>query len=95
MNQCDALIQTKEYQRALAVCRIVADRVPDNPNSHYNLAGVYALLGRPAEALASLRKDFELGDTDHQYLASDKWFASLHGDPRFEDLLEKMKQAAK
>jgi len=95
MNQCDALIQSQDLQRALSVCRAVADRVPDNANSHYNLAGVYALLGRPEDALASLRKDLELGDTDDQYLASDKWFASLHGDPRFGALLEKMKHAAK
>jgi tetratricopeptide (TPR) repeat protein len=94
MNQCDALIQTEDYQRALSVCRTAADRVPNNPNSHYNLAGVYALLGRPDEALASLRKDLELGDTDYQYLASDKWFASLQGDLRFKALLEEMKSAA-
>jgi len=94
MNQCDALIQSEDFQRALSVCRTVVDRVPDSPNSHYNLAGVYALLGRPDEALASLRRDLELGDTDDQYLASDKWFASLHGDPRFGALLEEMKRAA-
>ncbi len=91
MNQCDALIQSGDLQRALSVCRAVTDRLPDSANSHYNLAGVYALLGRPEEALASLQRDIELGDTDHEYLASDKWFASLQPDARFRSLLERMK----
>jgi tetratricopeptide (TPR) repeat protein len=94
MNQCDALIQSGDLQRALSVCRTVADRVPDNANSHYNLAAVYALLGRHDETIESLRKDVELGDTDYQYLASDKWFASLHQDTRFKALLARMKTAA-
>lgn len=90
-NQCDALIQAADYQLASEICQSVAQREPSNPTNYYNLAGVYALLHRPDEALASLQKDFELGDRDHQYLASDTWFASLHGDPRFVALLEKMK----
>jgi Flp pilus assembly protein TadD len=76
---------------ALETCRSVARREPSNPTNHYNLAGVYALLDRPDEALASLQEDFALGDRDHQYLAADAWFVSLHGDPRFEALLETMK----
>lgn len=91
VNQCDALIQAADYQQASEICQSVARREPSNPNNHYNLAGVYALLNRPDDALASLQKDFELGDRDHEYLASDKWFVSLHGDPRFVALLEKMK----
>ena len=94
MNQCDALIQSGDLRRALSVCRAVTERLPDSANSHYNLAGVYALLGRPDEALASLQKDVELGDTDDQYLVSDKWFVSLQGDARFRALLERMKAAA-
>ena len=91
VNQCDALIQAADYQLAAEICQSVARREPSNPINHYNLAGVYALLHRADEALASLQKDFELGDRDYQYLASDMWFVSLHGDPRFETLLEKMK----
>jgi serine/threonine protein kinase/tetratricopeptide (TPR) repeat protein len=95
VNQCDALIQSADLERALAVCRTVTERAPNDANGHYNLAGVYALLGRSDDALASLRRDVELGDTDDQYLASDKWFASLRRDARFKALLERMKTAAR
>ncbi|HET6373874.1 MAG TPA: tetratricopeptide repeat protein, partial [Candidatus Polarisedimenticolia bacterium] len=91
VSRCDALIQTGELEQALTACRSVVEAQPENPNAHYNLAGVHALRGDREAALASLEKDIELGDTDHEYLAADKWFASLHADRRFKTLLEKMK----
>ena len=55
---------------------------------------MYALLGRPEEALAALERYFELGDRDHEYLRQDAWFESLRADPRFVDLLKTMQAAA-
>ena len=90
LNECDALVELRDLERALVACRKIAELRPDNPNNHYNLAGVYALLGRTEDALRELERDFELGDRDHAYLASDKWFESLREDPRFVALLRRM-----
>ena len=68
--------------------------VTDDPIGYYNLAGVLALLGRHDESLAALERDLELGDADWQYLEADAWFESLRDDPRFRDLLKRMKAAA-
>jgi tetratricopeptide (TPR) repeat protein len=93
LNECDALVELRELERALVACRKIAELRPDNPNNHYNLAGVYALLGRTEDALRELDRDFELGDRDHAYLSSDKWFVSLREDPRFVALLRRMETA--
>jgi tetratricopeptide (TPR) repeat protein len=95
VNLCDALIEVRDLGRALDVCRRVAERSPGDPVAHYNLAGVYALLGRPGEALAALERDVALGDTDGAYLAADPWFAALRGDPRFQRLLRRMERAGR
>jgi serine/threonine protein kinase/Flp pilus assembly protein TadD len=94
VNKCDALIELGDSERALPACRDVIGLLPDDPDSFYNLAGAYALANRPDDALAALEKDLELGDTDHQYLATDPWFEILREDPRFRSLLTRMKEAA-
>ncbi len=91
-NQCDALLQVRDLDRALEACRRAAQASPDDPVGYYNLAGAYALAGRRDEALQALEKDVELGDRDHEYLTKDVWFASLRGDPRFSRLLRRMKE---
>jgi tetratricopeptide (TPR) repeat protein len=90
-NQCDALIQLRELEKALEVCRDIARRHPDRANAHYNLAGVLALSGRPEEAIQALEEDFKLGDRDWQYLGADGWFESMRARPQFQALLQRMK----
>jgi tetratricopeptide (TPR) repeat protein len=94
VNQCDALVQLGDLERALDACRRIADRKPDDPTNHYNLAAVYALSHRSDEAIHSLERDVAAGDRDFQYLSQDKWFESLRRDPRFRSLLARMKKAA-
>jgi tetratricopeptide (TPR) repeat protein len=91
LNQCDALIELRDLGRALHTCRRIAELEPHNANNHYNLAGVYALLGRTDDALVELERDFESGDRDHAYLSADAWFVSLRRNPRFVALLERMR----
>ena len=91
-TSCDGLIQLKRLDEALASCSRVTAVMPDSPIGFYNLAGVYALLGREAEALAALDRDLELGDTDWEYLAGDQWFEGLRGNPRFAAIVQEMKQ---
>jgi hypothetical protein len=58
----------------------------------YNIAGVYALLGRPGEALAALERDLELGDIEADYLRADPWFTELRTDRRFIAVLDEMRR---
>lgn len=94
VNECDVLIQLRDFPAALDRCEIVVAEYPENPNGYYNLAGIYALMGNTDEAFQALEQDFELGDHDFLYLKSDPWFDSLREDPRFRDLIERMKRAA-
>lgn len=90
MNLCDAWIQTSAQGQALQACQAAVDHFPEDAVALYNLAGVYALLGRTEEALRNLELDIKAGDDDADYLASDPWFESLRDDPRFQNLLERM-----
>jgi hypothetical protein len=55
------------------------------------MAGYYVRLGRKEEAIASLQKGYEERDFRMTMLAVDFGFDSLRSDPRFKDLLRKMK----
>lgn len=91
-NTCDALIELRQLDRALQVCRQVIEELPDDPTAYYNLAGLQALLGRTSQALDALERDIELGDRDWRYLEHDMWFESIRDDPRFVSLIERMKR---
>lgn len=93
-NICDVLLEMRDPDRAIAACREAVANSPDVATPHYNLAGAHALAGRNEEALAELRKDFELGDQDYAYLIHDPWFASLHNDRKFQGLVNDMRRSA-
>jgi non-specific serine/threonine protein kinase/serine/threonine-protein kinase len=61
----------------------------------YGLARTEAFAGRREEAIGYLRNAFEHGYTDLDAVAVDPDLKSLHGDPRFEALIAKARQAAK
>jgi serine/threonine protein kinase/Tfp pilus assembly protein PilF len=52
----------------------------------YNVACVYCLLKKKAEALDALRKAWEAGSKDSVWARRDPDLAMLHGDPEFERL---------
>ena len=53
-QQAAAAYQAKDYAAAIENFKKAAEIIPDHPTLHYNLACVYALAGRRAEALSSL-----------------------------------------
>lgn len=57
------------------------------PNSLYNLACGYARLGEKDKAFAALDRAITAGYADRSHLESDTDLTSLHGDPRFEKIL--------
>ena len=72
---------------------------PDDPRTAqvtYNLAAFQALMGKREEALASLRQSVEhgLAPSEDLKIESDADLRSLHGDPRFAEIVAIGKQRA-
>jgi Flp pilus assembly protein TadD len=59
---------------------------PNEATVLYNLACVFAQLGRSADALVSLKRAWEGGFTDPAWARRDPDLVSLHGLPEFETL---------
>ena len=57
---------------------------PDEASVVYNAACAYCLMGKKDEALAALRKAWEVGFRDPDWARRDPDLAILHGDPEFE-----------
>ncbi len=56
----------------------------------YNVACLYALEGRSDAAIECLEECVRLGFGNAAWIGKDPDLASLHGDPRYEALLERM-----
>lgn len=54
----------------------------------YNLGCSLALVDRKEDALEALSRALELGYDDYEWMKKDSDLASLHGDARFESMLE-------
>jgi serine/threonine protein kinase/Flp pilus assembly protein TadD len=59
---------------------------PKEANVLYNAACTFCLMKKNAEALEALRKAWEAGWTDPNWVRHDPDLAALHGDPEFERL---------
>lgn len=60
-QQAAAAYKAKDYKAAIENFEKAAEIVPDHPTLYYNLACVYALAGRKADALSYLAKVAEMG----------------------------------
>ena len=60
---------------------------PGDPNTLYNAACTYGILGKKAEALETLKKAFAAGYGNHNWAATDTDLACLHGDLEFQKLV--------
>ena len=69
--------QEKLYQRGL--------------QSPYALAQTYSLLGNGPEALRYLKIAYEKRDESMVQLETDAAFTSLHDEPAYKDLIEKLR----
>jgi dienelactone hydrolase len=63
------------------------------PIDRYNLACGYALLGQKEKAFDWLDRAIEAGLSDRRLVETDDDLASLHGEPRFEAILKKLKSS--
>lgn len=85
------LTRIGRVEDGLEVDRRLVRAEPDNPTAHYNLACSLALVGRRDEALDALEAAVAAGYDDAPHLRADEDLASLHGEPRFEALLRRIR----
>jgi len=77
---------------AEAVTTILKRGADKDMMSTYWLSTYYAGAGDKEKALSSLQKSFELGFRDFAAIDAAREFASLHSDPKFQQLLAKYRQ---
>jgi arylsulfatase A-like enzyme len=76
-----------EAQQALAALKVFAAAEPWNEDPDYDLATVYAGLGRKEEALSHLENAIRLGADDYDSILADSRLQPLRSDPRFQSLI--------
>ena len=60
---------------------------PDEPQVLYNVGCIYALLGQKSKALECVAQVLEHGEWWRIWMSHDPDLASLHEDPRFQELV--------
>ncbi len=85
-----ALVQIGERERGLEWAKRACAIDPDDPGVLYNVACVYAFLGRSDDALTCLEKAVANGFGHREWLENDSDLDPLRGDPRFKALLSKV-----
>jgi predicted esterase len=86
--------QAHDYGRAVALMRAAIAR-KDLPEFRYNLACYLALGGDRDQAFTELAASIDLGFADADHLLVDTDLASLHDDARFQQQVDRARQAAK
>jgi serine/threonine protein kinase/tetratricopeptide (TPR) repeat protein len=81
------LVRTGDHAKGLEWAARALAIDPDESSILYNVACVYALLGRTEEALVCLKKVTEQGTFYKNWAAKDSDLDSLRNDPRFHALL--------
>jgi predicted Zn-dependent protease len=84
----DLYTRTGAYADGLRVDERLSRLCAEDPVVWYNLACSLALANRPDDAFDALNRAVELGYNDYDGMKKDTDLASLHGDPRFESILE-------
>jgi tetratricopeptide (TPR) repeat protein len=79
-----------EREASLALDRRLVKLRPSDAAARYNLACSLAVLGFRDEAMDHLEKALELGYEHLEYLTEDRDLCSLHREPRFLRMLERL-----
>lgn len=79
---------TGSYAEGLQADQRLSHLCADDPMVWYNLGCSFALTERPEEALEALSRALELGYDDYEWMKKDADLTMLHGDARFESMLE-------
>lgn len=84
----DLFTRTGAYADGLRVDERLSRLCAEDPVVWYNLACSLALSARPDDAFDALNRALELGYNDYEGMKKDPDLAALHGDARFESILE-------
>ena len=78
---------------AVASYRRILDSYPENPQTWFNLASSLAAAGEAEKSLEALTLAVDYGWSNSLRANSDSFLNSLHRDPQYQDLLERMDSA--
>ncbi len=99
-NNLDCLVQLGDvysrrglHEKGLQIDSRLTQLCPDEPTFHYNLACSYSVLGRCDESMCALANAIELGYDDFDQMKRDEDLANLRSSPRFEELLNRRRDA--
>jgi len=84
----DLYTRTGDYAEGLRIDERLSHLCAEEPLVWYNLGCSLALMERAEDALEALSRSVELGYDDYEWMKKDTDLTSLHGDPRFESMLE-------
>lgn len=79
-----------EYDQAIKELQTAIQLRPDYVQAHYNLACAYALKGKANLALQALTQAIRYGLRDPQFIQNDPDLQTLHSDPRFASLIQRL-----
>ena len=88
---CAALIEHGDKEQAMQWAQRSLAIDGDNPDTLYNLACSYALMGEPDRALDCLERAHLEGMSIAGWAENDSDLDSLHGNPRFQMLMASLK----
>jgi len=80
-----------QWERGLELDRRLARIMPEDPTIRYNLSCSLALTNRTLEALEALEEAVALGYDDVEYLLSDPDMEPLKDEPRFVELVRRLR----
>lgn len=88
----EAYTQKNLFKKGLLIDQRLAKLKPDDPVVFYNLACDYSLLNQIEKSLSCLKQALSLGYNDFDYMQKDSDLNNLRRDPRYKQLLFKVKQ---
>ena len=88
---CAGMVELGDYEKAMRWAERSLAIDGDNPDTLYNLACCYALMGESDHALDCLERAGLGGMSIAEWAENDSDLASLHDNPRFHTLMESFK----
>ncbi|MBC8206140.1 MAG: tetratricopeptide repeat protein [Kiritimatiellales bacterium] len=84
----DLYTRTGDYTEGLRIDERLSHLCAEEPLVWYNLGCSLALMERIEDALEALSRAVELGYDDYEWMKKDSDLTTLHGEPRFESMLD-------
>ncbi len=84
----DLHTRTGDYAEGLRIDERLSQLCAEDPLVWYNLGCSLSLSDRKEEALEALSRALEMGYDDYDWMKKDSDLVALHGDARFESMLE-------